>query len=76
MIRHLTYQDIPQALRVQKAGEAQRRLQAVLANPSATPEQRESARQRQDILRQWSAGTLTSPTSTVEPSEPESTPET
>lgn len=58
MIRHLSYRDIPAALRAQKAGEAQRRLQAVLSEPTATAEQRELARKQQGILRHWAKGVL------------------
>lgn len=73
-IRSHTYQNIPAALRAQKAGEATRRLQAVLSDPLATTEQRAAAQARQQQLRQWASGTLPqAPAPPVEPpaSEPE-----
>ncbi len=59
-IKKLTYTDIPSSLRAKAAGEAQRRLQAVLSDPVATSEQRELARRQQGVLRQWASGTLPS----------------
>lgn len=58
MIRKLTYQDIPSALRAKQAAEAQRRLRSVLSDPVASPEQRELAQRQQAVLRHWSQGTL------------------
>ena len=57
-IRRLTYKDIPPLVRAKAAGEAQRRLQAVLSDPTASEDQRGAARRQQGILRQWEAGTL------------------
>jgi hypothetical protein len=56
--RKLTYKDIPRALRATTASEAQRRLQAVLSDPAASPEQRAFARRQQGVLRHWTGGTL------------------
>jgi hypothetical protein len=72
MIRSFTYQNIPAALRAQKAGEAMRRLQAVLSDPLATAEQRAAAQARHQQLRQWAAGTLPEviPAEDVPASEP------
>lgn len=71
MIRHLSYQSIPQALRIQKAGEAQRRLQMILSDPLSTIEQRAAAQARQQQLRQWTAGTLPEVRVEAPVSEPE-----
>lgn len=73
MIRSYSYQNIPAALRSQKAAEAMRRLQGVLSDPLATPEQRAAAQARQQSLRQWAAGTLPPPPAPLE--EPVSEPE-
>jgi hypothetical protein len=59
-IKRLTYKDIPTPLRARAAGDAQRRLQGVLSDPTATPEQRGLARQQQTVLRHWTGGTLPS----------------
>lgn len=56
--KRLTYKDIPSSLRARTAGEAQRRLQTVLADPAATIEQRGFARRQQAVLRRWADGTL------------------
>jgi hypothetical protein len=69
-IKRLSYKDIPTAVRARAATEAQRRLQGVLSDPLATREQRDAARERQGILRQWTAGTLgDQPPPTEPPSE-------
>ena len=74
-IRSHTYQNIPAALRAQKAREAIRSLQATLSDPLATTEQRAAAQARQQQLRQWAAGTLppppTAPVLETPVSEPE-----
>jgi hypothetical protein len=75
MIRSYSYQDIPPALRAVKAGEAMRRLQAILSDPLATTEQRAAAQARQQQLRQWAAGTLPQAAPPVEEAPPVSTPE-
>lgn len=64
-IRQLTYRDIPLALRAQKVGEAERRLQAILGDPAMPEQQRAAARRQQAVLRHWAAGTL--PTQTEGP---------
>lgn len=58
MIRKLTYQDIPSALRARQALEAQRRLQGILGDPASSAGQREFAQRQQAVLRHWSQGTL------------------
>lgn len=78
-IKKLTYRDIPASLRAKAAGEAQRRLQTVLADPVASAQQRDDARRQQGVLRQWVAGTLPveGPASVSDaPSEPKAEPAT
>lgn len=61
MIRQFTYQDIPSSLRAKSAGQAHKRLQTVLTDPTATPEQREAAIRQQGVLRAWTQGILPAP---------------
>lgn len=68
-IKRLSYKDIPRPVRARAATEAQRRLQTTLSDPVATAEQREAARRQQEVLRQWTAGTLTDTSSSEGSSE-------
>lgn len=57
-IKQYSYLDIPSAVRVRKAAEAQANIRKALSDPSISNDQKQNLQTRLMSISSWAAGTL------------------